>query len=701
MPARIAFGSFDLRPAQRQLLIDGRAVPLGARAFDVLLALVERRDRVVSKDELLDLVWPNLVVEENNLSVQISALRKALGADVIATVTGRGYRFALDAEDLPGAPPTAAARAGASGRLVRRVATLALVEVAGHAARVAADPLGTAAAWRAARGAVIEPQAPLHGGRVCEVTSHTALVAFDSAVDALRWALEVQRRMASGGATPGAAAGGLGLAIGVMSDDAIVDDGRLLGEGVQRVARLASLAQAGEVIAGDVVRVLAERKAAFAFTALPREADGDPGERRALAWRVSAAPGAADAASPALRTRPEGRRAGIAVLPFATEGEDAERWFGDGMTEEIIATLSLNRSLLVIARDSTLRYRDGVQRPQQVAAELGVRYLLGGTARRHAGRLRIRAELVDSPGGRVIWADAYEGADADLFEFQARIAGSLAAVIDPVVIEAEVGRARGVPTEHLGAYECVLQGLAVAHSFEPDDVHAAGELFRRATRLDPGYAQAHAHLAWWHLLCVGEGRSAVEGEDARMAIHHAARAAALDPRDALVLSVAGHVSGFLRREFAVAMEHFDRAISLNPNCAAAWGRSAGTLAYLGRGEEALERVAYALRLSPFDPQDYVLHSIRGVAALVAGRPDEAVAWCAKARRRNPSFRAPLRMLVAALQLSGAAEEAAETARELLREEPGFRTSVFGSWYPLQRPHLEHVLAAMRDAGLPD
>ncbi|NRF68980.1 response regulator [Aquincola sp. S2] len=110
-PAR--FGRFEIRLAQRQLLIDGAPVALGSRAFDVLAVLVERRDRLVSKSELIELVWPGLVVEENNLQVQVSMLRKLLGAQVIATIPGRGYRFtaAATAQDSPPAPPAAPARA--------------------------------------------------------------------------------------------------------------------------------------------------------------------------------------------------------------------------------------------------------------------------------------------------------------------------------------------------------------------------------------------------------------------------------------------------------------------------------------------------------------------------------------------------------------------------------------------------------------
>jgi DNA-binding winged helix-turn-helix (wHTH) protein len=100
------FGRFELRTATRQLLANHEITPLGARAFDILLALIERRDRLVSKDELLDLVWPGLVVEENNLQVQVSALRKILGQEAIATIPGRGYRFtaSLTSDGVPAAP---------------------------------------------------------------------------------------------------------------------------------------------------------------------------------------------------------------------------------------------------------------------------------------------------------------------------------------------------------------------------------------------------------------------------------------------------------------------------------------------------------------------------------------------------------------------------------------------------------------------
>lgn len=497
-------GSFEIWPTERQLRIDGAPVAVGARAFDVLLALVERCDRVATKDELLDAVWPDVEIEDNNLSVQISALRKLLGPAAIVTLPGRGYRLVLPATRVSGTPP---------------------------------------------------------------------LVV------------------------------------------------------------------------------------------------------------------------------PSSTRPAVAVLPFDTHrAEDA--YFGDGMTEEIITKLSMNRSLFVVARNSTLKYRGHNNAAADIAAELGVRYLLEGSVRRRDKRLRINAGLIDAARNRELWAEHYDGTDEDLFSFQEQIAVSIAAAIDPRLQEAEIARVRERPTESFGAYDCVLRGLAVLYKFNLPDFKLAGDMFRRAIELDPSYAQAHAHLAWWHNLRFGEGLSSDMGLDQRLAEEHAQAAVQLDPRDAWSLAVAGHIQAFLHKRFDVAMQMFDQALHLNPSCAPAWARSANTLAYIGQGEEAMSRVRNAMRLSPFDQLSFAYCTTNGTAALVLDRLDEAVSWLNNAQRLNPRYKASKRMLIAALALSGDLERARQHAAEFMAWEPGFTVSGFGRWYPLRRPYLDHVLEGLSLAGIP-
>jgi adenylate cyclase len=686
----ISFGRFEVRLEERLLLVDQMPAAIGSRAFDVLVALLERRDRVVTKGELLDIVWPGLVVEENNLSVQISALRKILGAPAIATVTGRGYRFAMPSVEVRGLVAPQAGAAGTSGRVQRRLAALACAEVAGWPAAVARDGERAVHAWRAARAELIEPHMAEFGAQLIELSAENLVAEFASAVDAVRWAADLQQRLGEPGRHVL-----LKMRIGIGVEDLIVDDGKLFGDGVQSARALLDVALADQIVVSAGVRRFAEGKLPVRFRRLERPGGAD-GEELFVVEPLPVGEGADDSRRLAWDSRPT-----VAVLPFAVEGGDAADYFGDGMTEEIITALSVNRALFVIARSSTLRYRGSTGAPTQIAAELGVRYLLTGTLRRRNGRLRLNAELVDASANRIIWAERFEGADEDLFGFQAQIAASIAAAIDPRVQEAEIARVSGRPTGSLSAYDCVLRGLSVLYSFRGDDFALAGQMFRRAIELDPAYAQAHAHLAWWHNLRFGEGRSTEISEDHRQAEVLSLRAVELDARDAVVLAVAAHIQSVVRKRFTVAMGMFEQALAINPNSALAWARSATTLAYMGRGEEALQRVRHAMRLSPFDPMSFAFCTTNGTAAIVAGRYDEAASWLSKARRLNPGYRAATRMLIAALALCGERAEARELAQEFMADEPGFRVSSFAAWYPLCQPHLDRVLEGMRLGGLPD
>jgi adenylate cyclase len=453
------------------------------------------------------------------------------------------------------------------------------------------------------------------------------------------------------------------------------------------------------VVVTAVVKQFADKKLAAQFRALaPQTLTGRLADFEAL--YLVQPPSSDDAALALHRSSGLPNRPALAVMPFRAEASETDPYFGDGMTEEIITALSVNRTLFVITRSSTLRYRHSTATSSEIAAELGVRYLLVGSVRKALKKLRINAELVDAAANRIIWAESFDGAVEDLFEFQAQIAASIATAIDPRVKEAEMARVIGRPTESLDAYDSVLRGLSLIHSFRGNDFEEAGQVFRRAIELDPGYAHAHAHLAWWHNLRFGEGRSPEVTEDGREAERLSMRAVELDPRDAMSLTIAAHIQSFIRKKTTLAMTMFDQALSADPNCAMAWSRSATTLAYMGDGEEALRRVANAMRLSPFDPLSFSFCTTNGTACIVAGRYDEAASWLSKAHRMNAGYRAAWRMLIAALALSGDRLEATEVTKEFIAQEPGFRVADFGVWYPMREPHLTRLLEGMRLGGLP-
>lgn len=581
----------------------------------------------------------------------------------------------------------------------RRLAAVAFADVAGFSRLIAANDVETLRKWRVLRKEIMDPHMVRNGGRVAEMAGDAVLVEFASAVNAVRWAADVQRAVQGAEKEPEQTA--LRLRIGINVEDVIDDEGVLQGDGVNIAARIHQAAEPGQIVVTATVRDYVMNRLPVAFRDLGTPALKNiarPVRVFAIEW-IEGADGAS-VAHPYLQwsSRPT-----LAVLPFRTVGgTEDDTYFGDGITEDIIAGLSRSRSLYVIARNSTLRYRDRSKDLRQIASELDVRYVLDGSVRRQATRLRINAELIDVVANRAVWAQRFEGTNEDVFEFQDRIATSIVGSLEPRVQAVEAARIGDRPTESLDAYNCVLKALSRLYLFTAESYREAGELFERAIALDPAYAQAHAYMAWWLNFQIGEGRSTDPEADKARALAVSRRAVELDPEDSFALAVAGHLLAFLAHKPDDAEGLFEQALALNQNSAFAWGVSALTFAYLGRPDEALERLQNAWRLNPFDPLNFYFWIVAGIAEFVAGRYDEAIAWLRKSKRANPRFIASLRMLAASLALSGDESGAREVAGELLAVDPGFQVSKFISWYPLQKPEdLARLAAGLRMAGLPE
>ena len=538
-----------------------------------------------------------------------------------------------------------------------------------------------------------------HGGRVAEIAGDAVLVEFASVVNAVRWAADVQRSLHTKSKEPDPFA--LHLRIGINVEDVIDDEGILQGDGVNIAARIHQAAEPGQIVVTAAVRDYVSNRLPVAFRDLgtpPMKNIARPVRVFEIEWNEGLQAGGI--AHPYLQwsSRPT-----VAVLPFRTiGGTDDDSYFGDGLTDEIITGLSRSRSLYVIARNSTLRYRDQKKDIRQIAGELDVRYVLEGSVQRQLTRLRIHAELTDVVASRSIWAQRFEGATDELFEFQDRITASILGSLEPRLRAVEAARVGDRPTESLDAYNCVLKAMSRLYLFTAESYREAGELLERAIVLDPSYAQAYAHLAWWLNFRIGEGWSSDPDADRARARVVSQRAIELDSEDAFVLAVGGHILSFLVGKPDEAVDLFEQALALNQNSAFAWGLNALTFAYLGRADEALERLQNVWRLNPFDPLNFYFWIVAGIAQFVAGRYGEAIAWLRKCKRANPRFIACLRMLAASLALSGDEVGARSVAQELLAVEPSFRVSKFVSWYPLQRADdLARLEAGLRAAGLPE
>lgn len=582
----------------------------------------------------------------------------------------------------------------------RRLVAVAFADVAGFSHLMATNDVETVRLWRALRTEIIEPHMARHGGRLVDLAGDGILVEFGSAVNAVRWAADVQRSLRSASREKNDAPA-LRLRIGVNLDDVIIDGGILQGDGVNIASRIHQAAEPDQIVVTAVVRDCIMNRLPVVFHDLgtpPMKNINRPIRVFSVEWVEGGKSG--PIAQPYLQwsSRPT-----VAVLPFRTiGGSGGDSYFEDGITDEIITGLSRSRGLYVIARGSTLRYRDRAKDLRHIAGELDVRYILDGSAQQQKTRLRINCELFDVAANRAIWSERFDGSTDELFEFQDRITASVLGALEPRIRAVEAARVRDHPTESLDAYHCVLKAVALLYLFTPESYQTAGELLERALVLDPVYPQAYAYLAWWLNFRIGEGWSPNPDADRTRALSVCQRAIELDSEDPFALAVAGHILAFLGRRPHDAIELFDRALAINQNSAFAWGLSALTLAYLGRPDEALERLQNVWRLNPFDPLNFYYWITAGIAEFVAGRYDEAIAWLRKCKRSNPRFIACLRMLAASLALSGNEADARVVAQELLTIEESFRVSTFISWYPLQRAEdLARLGAGLRAAGLPD
>lgn len=581
----------------------------------------------------------------------------------------------------------------------RRLAAIVFADVAGYSRLLATNESETLRQWKALRTEIMEPYTIRQGGRVAEMAGDALLVEFPSAVNAVRWAADVQRAVKS--RQTGANPSPLSLRIGVNVEDVIVDDGTLQGDGVNIAARIHQAAEPGQIVITAMVREFVTNRLPVTFRDLgtpPLKNIARQVQVFEVEWTQSAASELTHRPYLLWSTRPT-----LAVLPFRNMGgTEVDRYFGEGITEDIISGLSRSHALHVIAWSSTLRYRDRQQDVRQIAGELGVRYVLEGGVRRRASRLRISSELIDATSGRALWTDRFDGAAAEIFEFQDRIASRIVGAIEPRLYQAEAARAFTKPTQSLDAYDCVLRAMSLLYTLDDGQFAEAGTYFHRAVSLDPSYAQAQAYLAWWLNLKLGESRSSDPDGDIANAIRAAAEAVRLDADDSFCLAVAGHVHAFLSKDLDAAVDLFERALSVNDNSAFAWGISASTYSFLGRPDEALERLRNAWRLSPFDPLNFWFCTVAGIAEFVAARYDEAIGWLRKAQRLNPRFLACHRTLTAALALADDIEAARAVANQVLALDSSFRVSTFTSWYPLRRPEdLERFAKGLRLADLPD
>ena len=590
---------------------------------------------------------------------------------------------------------------------VRKLAAILAADVVGYSRLAGADEDRTLARLRALRSDLIDPTISVHNGRLVKSTGDGAIVEFRSVVDAVRCAIEIQNAMVERNA-------GLpqdrriDFRIGIHLGDVVEEaDGDLMGDGVNIAARLEGVAQPGAIcLSEDAYRQVKARLGLAVIDLGPTHLKNIAEPVRAYSVQVGAPPPAkavtpeepsAEAKSLALPDRPS-----IAVLAFQTMGGDAEQeYFADGMVEDIITGLSRIKWLFVIARNSSFAYKGKSIDIRQVSRELGVRYVLEGSVRRAGGRLRVNAQLIDAGNGAHVWADRYDGALDDVFEFQDRITETIVGIVEPNVRRAEIERARRKRPDSLDAYDLYLQAAPHFASAMPEDSETAIPLLEQALKLDPQYAPAHALMAL--ALETRFARGGHRKADAEASERHARAAVAYGADDSTALAIASLPLSMVAHDFEAASSAVKRALDLNPSCAVALFFGGQAHAYGGDHALAEDYATLALRLSPLDPQSFMALNALGIVRGLAGRLDEAVSFFSKAVQANPRFSFLYAFQAAALAHAGRTDEAATAASRMLAMQPHFRVASFRHFASgfCRKDVLDWISAGIRKAGLPE
>ena len=514
-------------------------------------------------------------------------------------------------------------------RAERRLAAILAADVVGYSRLMAADERGTHARLKALRQDFIEPKVAEHHGRIVKLMGDGALVEYASVVDAVQCAAEIQRGIAERNADIPRDRR-IEFRIGINLGDVIFDGGDIYGDGVNIAARLESLAEPGGICVSELVRLSTETKLDLQFEDLGEQQVKNIGRPiRIWRWRASGQPAAATGPFPRSHNK-----ASIAVLPFTNmSGDPEQNYFSDGITEDIITELSRFRSLAVIARNSSFRYKNQSPTIQDVGRQLGVEYVVEGSVRKAGSRIRVTVQLIDTRTGGHVWAERYDRPLGDTFAMQDEITASIAARLGAAIERAEADAGGRKAPADFGAYDFYLQGRAKRPAEAKTPQLEARELFRKAVEIDPGFAPAYAELARTYYTEIAlQWDPQHRAEALAKGFEFARKAVALDQ----TLPVAHLIMGDLhlrRHDYEEAVVWAERAIALNPNDPDNYAALANIKTFMGKSAEALPLMRKAIDLDPNYPPLYDMYI--GRAYLAARQPAAAVPHLRRCTSRMP------------------------------------------------------------------
>ena len=557
----------------------------------------------------------------------------------------------------------------------RKITAIMSSDVVGYSKLMGDDEAATVKTLEAYKS-VMSTLIDQHRGRVIDSPGDNMLSEFASVVDAVQCAVAIQKELNSRNAELPENRK-MRFRIGINLGDVIQEEDRIYGDGVNIAARLEALADPGgicvsktafdhietklplgyEFLGEQEVKNIAKPVGAYRVVMEPRVTVADvkvkeeaiPFWRRkayisgAIAvlviiigvtvWQLYLRPPPIEPASVEKMTLPLPDKPSIAVLPFDNlSGDPTQDYLSDGLTDEIIATLSRVPNIFVIARNSTFTYKGKPVKVQHVSEELGVRYVLEGSVKKAGNRIRITAQLIDAINGHHLWAKQYDRTLDDIFALQDEITKKIITAMQVKLTEGDRALTAAKGTENLEAYLKYLQANEYINQSNWESLPLARKLAEEAIALDPDYAMPYVVLAIINIGGFWVDTSKSQEQYLAEATAFLQKAIALDDSNAEAHSRLAFVYIF-SEQHEKALEQAEKAVALDPNSSTAHYGMGKVLTFAHRNEEAISEYKKAIRLNPFPPNSYFWSL--GLSYAVVGQYEEAIEWCEKAIRQEP------------------------------------------------------------------
>ena len=576
--------------------------------------------------------------------------------------------------------------------MARRLSAIFAADIVGYSRLISLNEQETVDRLNLLYKQLVRPEIENRYGRTVKLMGDGLLAEFSSVIEAVNCAICIQKSLTEREANV-ADDRRFRLRIGINLGDIIVSGADIHGDGVNVAARLEALSEPEGVCISQSVFDQIQNRVDVTFEDIgPQKVKNIDRPIQAYQWNISGVVNSRKTLSTA-----GDQTQSIAILPFKGMSADpAHEFLADGISEEISTAMSKIPGLLVLAQQSTQKYKSLPLDVQSVATEQGASHILHGSLRVAGDRVRVNANLIESKSGVQLWAERYDRKLDDVFELQDEISLQIASAMLGEIGEGEMARLRARGTRNLQSWSLHLNATALMRNLSNVSNTEARRLVEQALALDPDYSSAMSTLALTHAMDARHGFT----KDRNLSINQAKTAALnainLDPRNAEAYGVLGFVDN-LQGHIKDAIEKFKSALQINPNHAEVCIRMALTLIFNGQPKDALNFVERAKQLSPRHPPWYF--GVHGFALRALGQYQQAIPQFQEYGRQVEGFGHVDLAIV--YSMMGDLEKAKAEARNILKYRPDFSTNDWSKTQLYSNPDdVQPDVDALKSIGLP-